>query len=261
MPPPHNYECIEIFLQMVLSDLEKLENIRPRKYNLSRVEMSALQSLERDKSIIIKPSDKGGNLVILDQPLYVQMCMDLLKDRGGYGTLTSNPTIQFKAELKSILDEGCTGSLAKQLVSTYKESTVTIMDMPNVLQAAKKHFATDSNNINFLEDFFNDAIPEADLFILARILHDWTEDKCLKLLKKIYQSCKPGGGVLLVEVVLNEDRSGPLIGQLFSLNMLLQTEGKEQTSSEYTKLLTESGFRDIKVKVTGKLYDAILGRK
>ncbi|XP_044143136.1 acetylserotonin O-methyltransferase-like isoform X2 [Bufo gargarizans] len=110
-------------------------------------------------------------------------------------------------------------------------------------------------------DIFNDAIPEADLFILARIIHDWTEDKCLKLLKKIYQSCKPGGGVLLVNVVLNEDRSGPLIGQLFSLSMLLQTEGKERTSSEYIKLLTESGFRDIKVKVTGKLYDAILGRK
>ncbi|XP_044143503.1 acetylserotonin O-methyltransferase-like [Bufo gargarizans] len=168
------------------------------------------------------------------------------------------------SEFNTIYDlGGCTGSLAKQLVSTYKESTVTIMDMPNVLQAAKKHFVTDEQQqIHFLEgDFFNDAIPEADLFILARILHDWTEDKCLKLLKKIYQSCKPGGGVLLVEVVLNDDRSGPLIGQLFSLNMLLQTEGKERTSSEYIKLLTESGFRDIEVKVTAKLYDAILGRK
>ncbi|XP_044143135.1 acetylserotonin O-methyltransferase-like isoform X1 [Bufo gargarizans] len=168
------------------------------------------------------------------------------------------------SEFNTIYDlGGCTGSLAKQLVSTYKESTVTIMDMPNVLQATKKHFVTDEQQqIHFLEgDIFNDAIPEADLFILARIIHDWTEDKCLKLLKKIYQSCKPGGGVLLVNVVLNEDRSGPLIGQLFSLSMLLQTEGKERTSSEYIKLLTESGFRDIKVKVTGKLYDAILGRK
>ncbi|XP_077150804.1 acetylserotonin O-methyltransferase-like isoform X3 [Ranitomeya variabilis] len=110
-------------------------------------------------------------------------------------------------------------------------------------------------------DFFNDPIPEADLFIMARIIHDWTEEKCLALLRKIYQSCRPGGGVLLVEALLNEDKSGPVTSQLLSLNMLVQTEGRERTPSEYTKLLIDSGFRDIKVKATGKLHDAILGRK
>ncbi|XP_073422041.1 acetylserotonin O-methyltransferase-like [Dendrobates tinctorius] len=158
---------------------------------------------------------------------------------------------------------GCSGALAKQFVSRYNESTVTIMDLPKVVETAKKRFITDKDQqIYFLEgDFFNDPIPEADLFIMARIMHDWTEEKCLTLLRKIYQSCRPGGGVLLVEVLLNEDRSGPVIPQLYSLNMLVQTEGRERTPSEYTKLLTDSGFRDVQVKATGKLYDAILGRK
>ncbi|XP_056414783.1 acetylserotonin O-methyltransferase-like isoform X2 [Hyla sarda] len=158
---------------------------------------------------------------------------------------------------------GCSGGLAKQFVSTYKDSTVTIMDLPKVVQTAKKHFVTDKEQqIHFFEgDFFNDPIPEADLFILARIIHDWTEEKCIALLRKIYQSCRSGGGVLIVEALLNEDKSGPVISQLFSLNMLVQTEGKERTPSEYTKLLTDSGFRDIEVKATGKIYDAILGRK
>ncbi|XP_071994002.1 acetylserotonin O-methyltransferase isoform X2 [Engystomops pustulosus] len=158
---------------------------------------------------------------------------------------------------------GCTGGLAKHFVSTYNETTVTIMDLPSVVQTAKKKFVTDEEQrIHFLEgDFFNDPIPEADLFVLARIIHDWTEEKCLNLLRKIYQSCRPGGGVLLVEVLLNEDRSGPLTSQLFSLNMLIQTEGRERTPTEYTKLLADSGFRDIEAKVTGKLYDVILARK
>ncbi|XP_040279667.1 acetylserotonin O-methyltransferase-like isoform X2 [Bufo bufo] len=158
---------------------------------------------------------------------------------------------------------GCTGSLAKQLVSTYKESTVTIMDLPKVVQSAKKHFVTDKEQqIHFLEgDFFNDPIPEADLFIVARVIHDWTEEKCIKLLTKVYQSCRPGGGVLIVEFLLNEDKSGPVISQMYSLQMLLQTEGRERTPSEYTKLLTKTGFRDIKVKAAGKMYEAILGRK
>ncbi|KAG9467019.1 hypothetical protein GDO78_015769 [Eleutherodactylus coqui] len=164
---------------------------------------------------------------------------------------------------RSVCDVGGgSGGLAKQLLSTYNESTVTIMDLPQVVQIAKKYFVTDDERIHFLEgDFFNDPIPEADLYIMARIIHDWTEEKCLKLLRKIYQSCKPGGAVLLVETLLNEDKSGPIGSLVFSLRMLVQTEGKERTPSEYTKLLKDSGFRDIEVKVTGKIYDAILGRK
>ncbi|MEE6469056.1 hypothetical protein FKM82_008485 [Ascaphus truei] len=157
---------------------------------------------------------------------------------------------------------GCSGGLAKQFVSVYPESTVTILDMPKVVQTAKKHFITGEERISFQEgDFFNDPIPEADLFIMARIIHNWPEEKCSQLLNKIYKSCKPGGGLLLVEVILNEDKSGPLTSQLYSLNMLVHAEGKERTPSEYSKLLTASGFKDIQVKATGKIYDAILGRK
>ncbi|CAI9568051.1 unnamed protein product [Staurois parvus] len=168
------------------------------------------------------------------------------------------------SEFHTVCDVGgCSGAFAKMFLSTYQGSTVTIMDLPRVVQTAKKQFITDSDpRISFLEgDFFNDPIPEADLFILAKIIHDWAEEKCLQLLKKIYLSCRPGGAVLLIEVLLNEDRSGPSISQLLSLNMLLQTEGKERTPSEYSKLLTDSGFRDIQFRTTGKTYDAILGRK
>lgn len=72
---------------------------------------------------------------------------------------------------------------------------------------------------------------------------------------------QPGGGVLLVESLLKEDRSGPVETQLYSMNMLVQTEGKERTPAEYSKLLVAAGFREVQVKRTGKLYDAILGRK
>ncbi|KAG8450580.1 hypothetical protein GDO86_003011 [Hymenochirus boettgeri] len=143
---------------------------------------------------------------------------------------------------------GCSGALAKQIVSVYPSSTVTILDLPNVVQTAKKHFISDGDaNISFHEgDFFNDPIPEADLYIMARIIHDWAEDKCLQLLNKLYKSCRSGGGVLIIEALLNEDRSGPLTSQSYSLNMLVQTEGKERTPSEYRKLLAESGFREFK---------------
>ncbi|XP_009460141.1 PREDICTED: acetylserotonin O-methyltransferase [Nipponia nippon] len=110
-------------------------------------------------------------------------------------------------------------------------------------------------------DFFKDSIPEAELYILSKILHDWEDDKCRQLLAKVHKACKPGGGVLLVESLLNEDKSGPLETQLYSMNMLVQTEGKERTAAEYSKLLEAAGFGEVQVKRTGKLYDAVLGRK
>lgn len=67
-----------------------------------------------------------------------------------------------------------------------------------------------------------------------------------------------GGGVLLVEAMLFENRRGPVMAQIFSLNMLVQTEGRERPPSEYTHMLRESGFQTVQVCRTGKSYDAIL---
>uniref|UniRef100_A0A8D0H0S0 Acetylserotonin O-methyltransferase n=1 Tax=Sphenodon punctatus TaxID=8508 RepID=A0A8D0H0S0_SPHPU len=158
---------------------------------------------------------------------------------------------------------GCAGALAQECISLYPNSSVTIYDLPKVVQMAKKHFVSpEERRITFHEgDFFKDPIPQADLYILARILHDWGDEKCVQLLTKVQKACKPGGGVLLVETLLNEDKSGPLETQLYSMNMLVQTEGKERTPAEYSKLLEAAGFKETQFKKTGKLYDAILGRK
>ncbi|XP_053927632.1 acetylserotonin O-methyltransferase isoform X2 [Cuculus canorus] len=146
------------------------------------------------------------------------------------------------------------GALAQECVSLYPNSTVTIYDLPKVVQVAKEQFVPpEEHRITFHE--------EAELYILSKILHDWDDDKCKQLLSKVYAACKPGGGVLLVESLLNEDKSGPLETQLYSMNMLVQTEGKERTAEEYSRLLEAAGFGDIRVKRTGKLYDAVLGRK
>ncbi|XP_078512181.1 acetylserotonin O-methyltransferase-like [Lissotriton helveticus] len=158
---------------------------------------------------------------------------------------------------------GCSGALAKLWASMYPNSTITVFDLPEVINAAKKQLIpAEDNRILFHEgDFFEDPFPEADLYIFGRVFHDWNDDKCLQLLSKVYNSCKPGGGVMLIESFLNEDKMGPLPTQLFSLKMLLMTEGKERTTSEYKTLLMAAGFRDIEARNTGKFYAAILGLK
>ncbi|KAG2457032.1 ASMT methyltransferase, partial [Polypterus senegalus] len=88
---------------------------------------------------------------------------------------------------------GCSGALAKQCVLTYPEAMVTIFDLPRVVEMSKKHFVSvEENRISFQEgDFFRDPLPVADLYILARILHDWTDEKCVELLIKVNKACQP----------------------------------------------------------------------
>ena len=84
-------------------------------------------------------------------------------------------------------------------------------------------------------DFFTDPLPPADLYVLGRILHDWSEDKCVRLLTRIYESLPKGGGLLLAEKLLLEDKTGPRWAQLQDLNMLTCTEGRERTLTEYER--------------------------
>ncbi|XP_059013408.1 acetylserotonin O-methyltransferase isoform X3 [Mustela lutreola] len=110
-------------------------------------------------------------------------------------------------------------------------------------------------------DFFKDPLPEADLYILARVLHDWTDTRCSQLLARVHRACKPGGGVLVIESLLDADGRGPRTTQLFSLNMLVQTEGRERTPAQYLALLAPAGFQDVQCRRTGGIYDAILARR
>ncbi|KAL2098462.1 hypothetical protein ACEWY4_004942 [Coilia grayii] len=167
------------------------------------------------------------------------------------------------AAFKSIVDlGGCSGGLASELAREYPSSRVTVLDLPRVIQTAKQHFTDSGSTIHFQEgDFFEGDLPPADLYVLARIIHDWKEEKCEQLLRKIHSSCLPGGGVLIVEALLFENRRGPITAQLFSLNMLVQTEGKEHPPSRYTRMLTQAGFSNVQVCRTGKSYDAVLAIK
>ncbi|HMH00805.1 MAG TPA: methyltransferase, partial [Terriglobales bacterium] len=63
------------------------------------------------------------------------------------------------------------------------------------------------------------------------------------------------------EKLLHEDGTGPLSAQLQSLNMLVCTEGKERTLSEYRWLLEAAGFRNVQGQITGTPLDAVLAIK
>jgi acetylserotonin N-methyltransferase len=154
---------------------------------------------------------------------------------------------------------GATGHLALAAVDRYPELQAFVLDLPPVIAIARE-FASD--RVGLIEgDFFSDPLPAADLFALGRILHDWNDEKIARLLRKVYDRLPSGGGLLTCEKLLAEDRSGPVPAQMQSLNMLVATEGKERTLSEYTALMRAAGFERVEGRWTGTPLDAVLAFK
>ena len=110
-------------------------------------------------------------------------------------------------------------------------------------------------------DFFEDELPEADLYYVGRILHDWTEGKIEQLLGRIFERLPEGGALLIGEKLLEEDGVGPLAANMQSINMLIVTEGRERRLSEYAGLLRRAGFGEVQGRRTGAALDAILAAK
>ena len=110
-------------------------------------------------------------------------------------------------------------------------------------------------------DFFVDQLPEGDLYALGRILHDWSEEKILKLLGKVHERLPAGGALLIAEKLLDDDKSGPRWAQLQDLNMLTCTEGRERTLGEYESLLLRVGFTEVTGCRTASPLDAALAMK
>jgi len=81
------------------------------------------------------------------------------------------------------------------------------------------------------------------------------------LLAKIFARLPTGGGLLIAEKLLAEDKSGPTPAHMQSLNMLVCTEGTERTLGEYRTLLETAGFRDVQGRFTGAPLDAVLAIK
>ncbi|KAJ1552502.1 hypothetical protein HK405_011106 [Cladochytrium tenue] len=188
---------------------------------------------------------------------------------------------------------GGTAALALELVRRWPHlrrgggSSVAVLDLPGVVAEVRAagfplRVADDGNaEVTLIEgDFFAELPrPAAQLYVLSRILHDWDDAACGRILARVAAALRSrvaggaepdgDGAVLIAETLLNEYdgeeagggrwRAGPERAVMQDLNMLVQTGGRERTARQYGRLLRGAGFRGrVLVRRTGAYLDAIL---
>ncbi len=210
----------------------------------------------------------GGKASIFDHFFRTDEAQrNFLDGMNGFGQLSS-PAVVAAFDLgrfHRLVDlGGGTGHLALTACARYPHLQAAVFDLPAAIATAREYVGrgTPSSAVALLEgDFFADPLPEADIFALGRVLHDWPDEKVRKLLRKVWERLSFGGALLIAEKLLNDDKAGPLPALMQSLSMLVCTEGKERTLAEYTALLREAGFARVEAKVTTAPLDAILAVK
>lgn len=192
---------------------------------------------------------------------------EFLMGMHGFG-LISSPQVVAAFDLgkfRSLIDlGGATGHLAIAACKRYPQLRAVVFDLPDVVSLAQEIVGKSdvAERIKVVPgDFFVEPLPEGDLYALGRILHDWTEEKIVKLLRRIHERLPGGGAILIAEKVLEEGKRGPRWAQMQNLNMLTCTEGKERTLAEYEALLRQVGFADVFGCRTSSPLDAVLAVK
>lgn len=208
-----------------------------------------------------------------DGPIFASFFSDerskreFLMGMNGFGRITS-PLVAGAfdlSEFHTFVDVGgATGHLAIAVCERWPHIRGVLFDLPEALPLAREVIGESrvAERIALVGgDFFASELPAGDIYALGRILHDWTPEKCLRLLRRLHDRLPAGGAVLIGEKMLWEDKTGPDWAQMQDLNMLVCTEGRERTLTEYEELLIQAGFHDVRGVRTTAPLDAILARK
>jgi ubiquinone/menaquinone biosynthesis C-methylase UbiE len=128
-----------------------------------------------------------------------------------------------------------------------EKATVTVVDWPEVIPVTRKTVSRFGLAERY--SFIAGDLLKADfgsghtVATLGHILHSEGRDRSQELLKKTFHALAPGGTIAIAEFLVNADRTGPLNGLFFALNMLVNTDtGDTYSFEEISSWLKEAGF-------------------
>lgn len=155
---------------------------------------------------------------------------------------------------------GGRGELLLRLLQAHDHLRGTLFDQPQVVAGAVVPPPLAARLSVQGGDFFSEAPPMADAYLLKHIIHDWGDESCLTILGRIRTAMAPGARVLIVEPVIPPG-NGPFPGKLLDLNMLVMTEGgRERTADEYAQLLERAGLSLSRIVATASAVSVVEAR-
>lgn len=150
--------------------------------------------------------------------------------------------------VKHILDlGGGSGAFAMAFVNAREGINATVFDLPNVTPITEKYIKDNGFTgriITLTGDYTRDDIGKGyDLIFLSAIIHSNSCEVNEELIAKCAAALNPGGQVVIQDHIMSEDRTQPLVGAIFAINMLVGTQaGDTFTSTEIKAWMKNAGL-------------------
>jgi len=136
------------------------------------------------------------------------------------------------------------GGLVRTILKAHPQVSGVVAEMASVVPGACVAIAGDGleSRCEAVECNFFAAVPEGgDCYLLKHILHDWSDESALQILRQIRKVIPETGTLILAESVL-DDSAAPSPGKLIDIEMMTFVGGKERTEDEFRELLARAGF-------------------
>jgi len=154
---------------------------------------------------------------------------------------------------RTVVDAGCAeGGLLVELALAHSHLMGAGFDLPPVqphFDDFVRSFGLQDRLCFHAGDFFAAPLPEADVFVMGHILHDWNLEDKQALLAKTYAALPEEGALIVFDAIIDDERCRNAFGLLMSLNMLIETPaGFDYTGADCQAWMREAGFRDTYVQ-------------
>lgn len=147
------------------------------------------------------------------------------------------------------------GRLLSAILTASPKSLGILYDLPDVVAGA-----TRTDRLQIAEgSFFESVPPGGDAYVLKNVIHDWTDEDAVRILRNVRTAAGVGNVVLLVEFVIPEhDRE--FVGKWADLEMLVVAAARERTAEEYGRILQQAGFEMTRVVGTASPFSLVEAR-
>ncbi|WP_424102563.1 methyltransferase [Moorena producens] len=153
----------------------------------------------------------------------------------------------------TVVDVGggdATNSIA--LAKAFPNVKITLMDIPDSCKIAQHHI--DQNQLTdriqvMGADIFVDEFPQnQDCFLFIHVLVIWSLEKNTTLLRRAYEALKPGGSLIIFNMMTSDEEDGPLMAALDSSYFVSipHEGGMIYTWSDHEQCLRDAGFSQMR---------------
>lgn len=201
----------------------------------------------------------------MEDPAFAENFTAAMDCRGVYLSQAVAKAVDLSSRSRLLDIAGGSGIYACSLVAHYPELQAAVFEKPPVHKISEAAIGKRglAGKVKVVAgDMFKDPLPAGfDVHLFSNVLHDWNQAVVEGLLKKSFDALSSGGLLIIHDVHINAQKTGPLPAAAYSALLMNVTEGKCYSLGELQAILQTIGFKEFSFEPTAADRSVVTAQK